>query len=142
MKIAVIAVGKMKPTYYREAMDDYLGRLTHYASVSEIEVRQDAALARAIPKGMTTVALEVNGKAFDSRGLARSLEEWGSNCKSGIAFLIGGAEGIPADLSQRADFRLSVSSLTLPHRMARVLLAEQLYRSMTILRGEPYARED
>jgi 23S rRNA (pseudouridine1915-N3)-methyltransferase len=56
--------------------------------------------------------------------------------------VIGGAEGIPAALSERADARISLSKLTLPHRLARVLLYEQLYRSFTILRGEPYARED
>ena len=58
-----------------------------------------------------------------------------------VAFLVGGAEGLPPELTRRAEARLSLSSLTLPHRLARVVLFEQLYRAMTILRGEPYARE-
>jgi 23S rRNA (pseudouridine1915-N3)-methyltransferase len=87
------------------------------------------------------VALEVNGEQLTSPKLAERVEEWSRRGKGVIAFYIGGAEGIPADVSARADYRLSLSKLTLPHRLARVLLAEQLYRAMTILRGEPYARE-
>jgi 23S rRNA (pseudouridine1915-N3)-methyltransferase len=73
--------------------------------------------------------------------LAKRVERWSSRGKGIVAFVIGGADGIPADLLSRADARLSLSTLTLPHRLARVVLAEQLYRAMTILRGEPYARE-
>ncbi|HEY4106535.1 MAG TPA: 23S rRNA (pseudouridine(1915)-N(3))-methyltransferase RlmH, partial [Polyangiaceae bacterium] len=70
------------------------------------------------------------------------LERWGSRGKGVVAFVIGGAEGIPRDLSARADLRLSLSSFTMPHRLARVVLLEQLYRAMTLQRGEPYAREE
>ncbi len=70
------------------------------------------------------------------------MERWTSRGKGSVAFVIGGAEGIPSELSKKADARLSLSRLTLPHRLARVVLLEQLYRSLSILRGEPYARED
>ncbi|HET9932448.1 MAG TPA: 23S rRNA (pseudouridine(1915)-N(3))-methyltransferase RlmH, partial [Polyangiaceae bacterium] len=70
------------------------------------------------------------------------LERWLAQGKGVIAFAIGGAEGLPAEFSKRAQHRLSLSRLTLPHRLARLLLAEQLYRALSIARGEPYARED
>ncbi|HEX5100948.1 MAG TPA: 23S rRNA (pseudouridine(1915)-N(3))-methyltransferase RlmH, partial [Polyangiaceae bacterium] len=76
------------------------------------------------------------------RELAARLERWGRRGKGDVAFVLGGAEGIPKALLDGAHARLSLSSLTLPHRLARVLLFEQIYRAFTILRGEPYARED
>jgi 23S rRNA (pseudouridine1915-N3)-methyltransferase len=87
------------------------------------------------------VALEVDGEAVTSTELSKRVERWSSTGKGVVAFVIGGAEGIPKDLSRSAVARLSLSKLTLPHRLARVLLLEQLYRALSILRGEPYARE-
>jgi len=93
-------------------------------------------------EGAFVVAMEVDGERLTSVELSQRLERWGARGKGLVAFLIGGAEGIPNALSARADLRLSLSSFTFPHRLARVMLLEQLYRSMTLQRGEPYAREE
>ena len=142
MKISVIAVGKIREKEVRTVADDYLGRLKRYVRVEEIEPKDDAALERAVPGDATVVALEVWGKGIGSEDFARKLEAWGSKGKGHVAFVIGGAEGIPDALSKKAEFHLSLSTMTLPHRLARVILFEQIYRAMTILRGEPYAREN
>lgn len=141
MRFVVVAVGKIREKALRAVADDYLARLRHYARSDEVEVRDADGLARAVPEGSLVIALEVDGTALGSEALARRVERWGATGKGTVTFLIGGADGIPAPLSRKADARLSLSSLTLPHRLARVVLYEQLYRSMTILRGEPYARE-
>ena len=142
MKVVVVAVGKIREKHLRAVADDYLGRAQHYARVSEVEVKTDAELERALPREATVIALDPAGETLTSRELAARVERWGRRGKGDVAFVIGGAEGIPKALLAAAHARLSLSSLTLPHRLARVLLFEQLYRSFTILRGEPYARED
>jgi len=141
LRLVVLAVGKIKERGLREAADDYLKRLQRYARCDEIEVRDAAGLERALPADAYVIALAALGDAPTSETFAKNLERWASRGKGVLAFLIGGAEGLPAELERRADSRLSLSSLTLPHRLARVVLFEQLYRAMTILRGEPYARE-
>lgn len=141
MQLSVIAVGRLKEPAVRVWADEYWGRLRRYVRADEVEVKDAAGLERAIPADALVVALEVAGQALGSEAFARKLEAWGSTGKGRIAFLIGGADGLPAELSRRADVRLSLSSMTLPHRLARIVLLEQLYRAMTILRGEPYARE-
>ncbi len=142
MKLSVVAVGKLKERALRELADDYVARIRRYVRFEEIEVKQDRDLSEAVPKGAVVVALEVTGLALSSRQFASRVEGWGSIGKGQVAFLIGGALGIPSEVSRAADHRISLSTLTLPHRLARLLLLEQLYRSMTLLKGEPYARED
>lgn len=141
MKLVVVAAGKLKEREWRALADDYLGRVRRYVKCDEIEVRSAKDLAAAAPEGALLVALEVEGDALSSTELSRRIERWGGTGKGVVAFLIGDADGIPEALSKSAAARLSLSKLTLPHRMARVLLLEQLYRSLSILRGEPYARE-
>jgi 23S rRNA (pseudouridine1915-N3)-methyltransferase len=140
VKLVVVAAGKLRGPE-RDLCDDYLGRLKRYGGCNEREVKEASDLARSIPKGAVVIALEPGGEALTSTQLAKRIERWASKGKGVVAFIIGGATGIPADLVATADARLSLSTLTLPHRLARVVLAEQLYRAMTILRGEPYARE-
>ncbi|HOU89448.1 MAG TPA: 23S rRNA (pseudouridine(1915)-N(3))-methyltransferase RlmH [Polyangiaceae bacterium] len=142
MRILVVAVGRLRDRPLRAAADEYLKRIRRYARCDEIEVRDGAALARPVPEGAHRIALEVDGEQVASLDFARRVERWGASGKGELAFLIGGADGIPADLSRAASSRLSLSRLTLPHRLARVLLYEQLYRAFTLIRGEPYARED
>ena len=142
MKLFVIATGKIKDRDLRSVADDYLKRLSRYVKCDEIEVRDGAGLAKAVPDGAFVVALEVDGERVTSSELSLKVERWGARGKGLVAFLIGGADGIPSALSAQADVRLSLSTLTFPHRLARVMLFEQLYRAMTLLRGEPYARED
>lgn len=144
MRIVVAAVGRVKDAPLRSAIDEYLGRVRRYVPVDEIEIadappaKLEAAFARATA-GATTVALEVFGRAVGSPEFARGLERMGSRGKGVVAFLIGGADGIPEPISRAAHERWSLSALTFPHRLARLVLVEQIYRAMTILRGEPYA---
>jgi 23S rRNA (pseudouridine1915-N3)-methyltransferase len=138
----VIAQGKLKDRSLRALVDDYLSRVKRYARCDEIELKEAAQLLSAVPADATLVALEVGGEQLSSSALAARVERWLGRGKGVVAFVIGGAEGLPKEIGQRADYRLSLSSLTLPHRLARLLLVEQLYRSLSILRGEPYAREE
>jgi len=85
------------------------------------------------------IAMEVGGRALTSEVFARELERNAARGKGIVAFLIGGADGLPAETSRAASDRWSMSALTFPHRLARLVLVEQLYRAMSILRGEPYA---
>jgi len=144
MRVCVVAVGRMKERGLREVVDDYLGRIRRHVPCDEIEVREGKneqdAIRAAIPSGALVVALEIGGREYDSVGFARQLERWGSTGKGVVAFLIGGADGIPASISKAAAERMSLGRMTLAHRIARIVLLEQIYRATTILRGEPYHR--
>jgi len=142
VKLQFIVQGKLKDKGLRALVDDYLGRIRRYARCEELELRDAEGFERVNRDGMFLVALEVDGEALSSTELSRKLERWLSQGKGVVAFAIGGAEGLPPAFSQAANYRLSLSRLTLPHRLARLLLAEQLYRALSIARGEPYARED
>jgi 23S rRNA (pseudouridine1915-N3)-methyltransferase len=141
VKVVVVAAGRLKEREWRALADDYLGRIRRYVKCDEIEVKGAKDLAGAVPSDALVVALEVEGDAVTSTELSKRLERWSSTGKGVVAFVIGDADGIPKDLSRSATARLSLSKLTLPHRLARVFLLEQIYRSLSILRGEPYARE-
>lgn len=141
MKITVLAVGKLKEREVRVIADDYWARIRRVVKGIELEVKDDAQLISSVPNADVLVALEVDGAGFSSEEFAKKLDAWGQKGKGEIVFLIGGAEGLPEELSARAHIRLSLSTMTLPHRLARVLLLEQIYRGLSILRGEPYARE-
>jgi 23S rRNA (pseudouridine1915-N3)-methyltransferase len=150
MELVLLAVGKLRPSY-REAVDDYLRRLGRHLRVREVEVREasraptvesqraeeaERLLARR-PAGARLVALARQGAGWSSEELARRLERWVSESRP-VALAIGGSRGLaPALLSAAAD-RWSLGPLTLPHELARVVVVEQLYRAVTILRGEPY----
>jgi 23S rRNA (pseudouridine1915-N3)-methyltransferase len=150
MHLHLIAVGKLRP-YFREACDDYLRRLGRYAKVSESEVREasraptpnaqreeEAERLRAkTPAEAMTVALAREGKGWSSADLARLMDTWQIEARP-VAFVIGGSHGLAPALLQAARQRWSLGPLTLPHELARVVVVEQLYRAMTILRGEPY----
>lgn len=144
MRFVIVAVGRVKDHDLRSVLDDYLGRLRRYVGCDEVEIPDgpSAKVRAAIDKatsGATVVALVIEGQAMDSATLAREVERMSCRGKGVVAFLIGGADGLPADVRQKAHLRLSLSRMTFPHRLARVMLAEQLYRAMTILRGEPYS---
>lgn len=142
MRISVVAAGKIKEKCTRELASDYAGRISARVRFDEIESRDDAGLKKAVPDPDVLVVLEVWGEQLKSEEFARKLEAWGTTGKGHVAFVIGAADGVPKDLSQMAHFHLSLSKMTLPHRLARVILFEQIYRGLSILRGEPYARED
>ncbi|MEP6687267.1 MAG: 23S rRNA (pseudouridine(1915)-N(3))-methyltransferase RlmH [Gemmatimonadales bacterium] len=149
MELVLLAVGKLRPSY-RDATDDYLRRLGRHHGIREIEVREASRaptveaqrreegerLRSKLPAGRL-VALAREGAAWSSVELARRLEIWMREARP-VVLAIGGSRGLdPGFLASAAD-RWSLGPLTLPHELARVVVAEQLYRASTILRGEPY----
>ncbi len=142
MRILFVAEGKLKDRGLRQLVDDYLSRIRRYARCDEIELKDSSGFERAIPPDAILVALEVDGEQLSSTAFAERVGRWTTQGKGVLAFAIGGAEGLPEAFSRRAAHRLSLSRMTLPHRLARLLLAEQLYRAFSIQRGEPYAREE
>ena len=150
MELALLAVGRLRQ-YYREAADEYAGRIRHYARLSESEIREasragsverqrseEASRLRArIPDGAVVVALAREGQGWSSSDLARRLGGWQQQGRD-VALLIGGSFGLDPALLTDAAHRWSLGALTLPHELARVVVLEQIYRGFTILRGEPY----
>lgn len=139
MRYRVAAVGRMKAAALRAACDEYLARLRHYTRVEEREVRDEARFLEAIPEGSRLVALSRTGESWTSEQLADCTAHWDRDGRD-VVFAIGGAEALPAAVLDRAERVWSLSPLTLPHELARVILYEQLYRAYTIRRGEPYHR--
>jgi 23S rRNA (pseudouridine1915-N3)-methyltransferase len=151
MIVRVLAVGKLRDANMRAACEDYLGRARRYFRVEVREMAprprgstpaerrrtEGAALVAALPRDGNVVALTRAGRAEDSARFARRLASWQTTGRD-LSFLIGGAFGLDAAVIERCDARLSLSPLTLPHELARLVLLEQLYRAGTILRGEPY----
>lgn len=152
MRLKLVAVGGLKPRSARggpatraarDLCDDYYARLKRYTTFEEVELKPAPApkLQKAIERatqGAQVVAFDPKGEVLTSAQFARRLERLASQGKGVVAFLIGGAEGLPSQVVAAAHERWSLSALTYPHRLARVVVAEQLYRAMTILRGEPY----
>lgn len=154
MRICIVGVGRLKEPYWRDAAAEYRKRLRPYATIEVIEVAdrdvtadergalkaEGEGVLRALPDAAHVVALDVGGKQLSSEGLAAWLERAGIEGRSSVAFVIGGAAGLDASVLERADERLSLGPMTLPHQLARVVLLEQIYRSFRIMRGEPYHR--
>lgn len=155
MRIHLISVGTRMPAWVNAAYSDFSKRLPHECSLllHEIEAGKrgkntdikrliagegDRMLA-AVPKHARCVALDVQGKQQSSETLADTLNEWMASGDD-VALLVGGADGLAPACLQRATVRWSLSKLTLPHMLVRVVLAEQLYRAWSISRGLPYHR--
>jgi 23S rRNA (pseudouridine1915-N3)-methyltransferase len=136
----IIAVGRLRDASLAALCADYYRRCQRKLALSEREVRDTPALERAIPSEGLLIALDERGRQVDSRELARLLDGW-LTAASRLTFIIGGADGLPNSLRARAGFVLALSRLTLGHRIARVVLAEQLYRAVSILEGAPYHRD-
>jgi len=139
MRYRVVAVGRMKDAALRAACDAYVDRLRHYTKVEEREVKDEARVLGAIPEGARLVALTRRGDAWTSAQLAEATGRWEMDGRD-VVFAIGGADALPDAVLRQAERLWSLSQLTLPHEMARLVLYEQLYRAYTIRRGEPYHR--
>ncbi|MBQ6496463.1 MAG: 23S rRNA (pseudouridine(1915)-N(3))-methyltransferase RlmH [Firmicutes bacterium] len=157
MNITVIAIGKLKEKYWQDAVKEYSKRLGAYCRLNIVELKEsplpanpsaadEEAVKRAegeeilskIAKSDYVITLEIKGKALSSEQLAAKINDLGIEGKSSIVFVIGGSLGLSADVSKRADFKLSFSAMTFPHQMMRVILLEQIYRSFKINRNETY----
>lgn len=140
MKLAVFAVGKLKEAWVQEGCAEYAKRVRGKLPLDLVEVKDDGEFARKIPPRYKLWALDERGRELSSEELAASLRAAMNGGEQGIALIIGGADGLPRELVARAGFVWSLGRLTLPHRLARLIVLEQLYRALSILRGEPYHR--
>lgn len=139
MRYRLVAVGRMKNPALRAACDEYIERLRHYTKVEEREVKEEARILGAVPEGTRLVALTRRGEEWTSGQLAEWTGRWEMDGRD-VTFAIGGADTLPDEVLRKAERLWSLSRLTLPHELARVVVYEQLYRAHTIRRGEPYHR--
>ena len=155
MRVHICAVGRIKTGPERALLDDYLVRFDRTgralglgpSQMHEVDDRKGGGmeaeaqfLTRALPKGAVIVALDERGKLLTSPEFSDQLAGWRDTGRGDVAFVIGGADGIAPELRDRADFKLSFGKMVWPHMLARVMLAEQLYRAASILAGAPYHR--
>ena len=139
MRYRVVAVGRMRDAALRAVCDSYLQRLRRYTKVDEREVKAEARILEAVAEGSCLVALAEQGDQWTSAQLADWTARWELEGRD-VTFALGGADALPAPVLRGAERIWSLSSLTFPHELARVVLYEQLYRAYTIRRGEPYHR--
>jgi 23S rRNA (pseudouridine1915-N3)-methyltransferase len=143
MKIRLIMLGKTRRTEIRALLDDYASRMRHYAEIEVNELRDasPAALRQLkLDASATVVLLDAAGKQFTSQQFARWLGDLRDRGVREIVFLCGDADGFPPELRDLAKQNFSLSTLTMPHELARVLLAEQIYRAFAMLAGHPYPK--
>lgn len=138
MQITILAVGKLRDRAVVTLCDDYLKRARRHLPVEVVECRNEAELDRRLDRGARVVLLDAGGRTYDSEGFARWLDGQMTYGRADLIFVIGGADGFSDTLRGRGDETLSLGPMTLPHRLARVVLTEQIYRALSILRGEPY----
>ncbi len=155
--VTIIAVGKIKEDYLRSACNEYIKRLGAYGKANVIEIPEsrlpdspgaaqiEAALETeakgilsAVPKGNAVVALCIEGRELSSEGFSGLLSDFSARGKSGVSVIIGSSFGLSGSVKNAADLRLSMSPMTFPHQLARVMAAEQLYRAMSIANNGKY----
>jgi 23S rRNA (pseudouridine1915-N3)-methyltransferase len=142
MKIRLLMLGKTRRPELRAILDDYVKRISRSSPIEITEVRDGAAALKKLDadRAATAVLLDAAGKNLDSNALAKWLAELRDRGTRELIFLCGDADGFPESLRQRAHQKLSLSSMTFSHELARVVLAEQLYRAFAILSGSPYPK--
>lgn len=138
LRISVICQGRLKEKYYADACAEYLKRLSAYGAAEVVELPEESDVAARIPKGAYVIAMAVEGEKLSSEALAARLERLALAGRSRLCFLIGGSEGLAEDVKRGADMRLSMSDMTFPHHLARVMVLEQIYRACTIRAGAKY----
>ena len=156
-RVTVLCVGKLKEKFYTDAAAEYVKRLQRYCKLDVVELpeyrlpeepspaeiqkalqTEGAAIRERLPRGGAMVALCIEGKPCSSEELSRRIIDFGVQGKTQITFLIGGSVGLDGSLKQQADWRLSMSPMTFPHHMARIMLLEQIYRAYQIAGGAKY----
>lgn len=155
MKLAIVAVGHKQPDWVLQGCAEYLKRMPRELPTSVIEIKPEprgsktreqlqaaekSRIQQAITDGMRIVALDEKGADLTTKKLAERLESWMQDGRDTV-LLIGGADGLDAELKSRADEMIRLSSMTLPHGMARLVLCEQLYRAVSLMKNHPYHRE-
>jgi 23S rRNA (pseudouridine1915-N3)-methyltransferase len=156
MRVTILSVGHKMPAWIQEGIHEYVRRMPPEIRVEMVELKPEERgagksaekakeiegerLIAAVPAGATLLALDEKGKAVTTQGLSVMLSEWMRDAVHPV-LAIGGADGLSAAVKERADKLVSLSALTLPHALVRVVLAEQLYRAWSILARHPYHRE-
>lgn len=157
MKITIIAVGKVKEKFFRDAIDEYSKRLSRYVKLEIVEVademtpdnasenemmeikrKEGQRIISKIRDGDVVCCLEILGKNYTSESFADWINNQGISGNSSICFVIGGSLGLHPDVTKRANMHLSFSEMTFPHQLMRVVLLEQIYRAERIINNEPY----
>jgi 23S rRNA (pseudouridine1915-N3)-methyltransferase len=157
MNISIITVGKLKEKFFKEAVEEYSARLSKYCKLNIAEVPDEKApeklsaaqdlsvlhkegqgILKHIKEDTYAIVLAIQGRQLSSEAFAGFINDLGIKGRSNIAFIIGGSLGLSEEVLQRADFKLSFSSMTFPHQLMRVILLEQIYRGFKIIKGEPY----
>lgn len=157
MNITILAVGKIRESFYRNAIAEYQKRLGRYCHLEVIEVADEPAperisavqadaikqkeaerILRRLRDNSFVITLEIEGKKYNSEEFAKKLEALALAGKSQLVFVIGGSLGLHFSVSERADLKLSFSDMTFPHQLMRVILTEQIYRAFRIINGSPY----
>jgi 23S rRNA (pseudouridine1915-N3)-methyltransferase len=156
VKIRILAVGHKMPAWIETGYQEYAKRMPPDAALELLEIKPEkraagasteriqkleaARIAAALPEQAMLIALDERGKQLTTAEFSAQLARWMQDGAQ-PCFVIGGADGLDASIKQRADLSLGLSRLTLPHGLARVMLAEQLYRAVSLLKGHPYHRE-
>lgn len=154
MKIKIIALGKIKEQFLRDGINEFLKRLTPYCSVEiielpPIEIKDENLISKVldeegqmilshIKSDSYVITLEIQGKQLSSEEFASKINEINVSGVNDLVFVIGSSCGLSSIVSQRADFKLSISKMTFLHQFARLLIIEQIYRAFKILKGETY----
>jgi 23S rRNA (pseudouridine1915-N3)-methyltransferase len=152
VKWAIVAVGRIKEPFYREAIAEYAGRLKRYRPIDLIEVpeerltpgreaqvmRAEAERLRAACRGTEVIALTERGSQLDTVQLSQKLEAFEAQGLGALSFVLGGPQGLDPEFEREARWKMGLSALTLPYQLARLVLLEQLYRCETLRRQEPY----
>jgi 23S rRNA (pseudouridine1915-N3)-methyltransferase len=152
IEINVISVGNVKEKYLQELIADYKKRISKYAKIELIELKDESnkfnenvvketegeRILSSIKEGFYVILLDLRGQMLDSISLSKKLDEISTYHSSKIAFIIGGSFGVSEDVKKRANYMLSFSKMTFPHQLAKGMLLEQIYRSFKILNNETY----
>ena len=156
MNIKILAVGKIKEKFHKEAVSEIVKRLSPYCSFSIVEIDAEPItddncyekymtlegerILSKIKSDSYVITLEIKGKSFSSEEFAQKIKEISLCGRNEIVFVIGGANGLSEEVSKRADLKLSFSKMTFTHQMARIILIEQIYRAFKIINNENYHR--
>ena len=156
LEITLICVGRMKEKFYIDAASEYIKRLGAYCRISVKEVpeavrgrstagetesalqREGASIAAAIPRGAAVIAMCIEGRQMSSEEFAGAIEDFAGRGISKLCFIIGGSDGLHQRIKAMASLRMSMSLMTFPHHLARVMLLEQIYRAFSISNGGKY----
>ena len=138
MNFTIVSVGRLKESYFIATVDEYIKRIEGFAKLKLINVKNDSNIPAKIPTGSYVFALCIEGKQLSSESFSQKLEKIYLSEKKGICFIVGGSDGLSQNVKSSADMKLSMSNMTFPHRLAKIMLLEQLYRALSIQNNRKY----